>query len=414
MSIRARVGYTMAAGAFTIGFRWWAIPIFLAWKLTTSIGRTIRLLPRHPVILAALTAATTITYINYLLLPAAIFLTLIALWLWQERHPASYHRHITPRLRGWKRAHRRYRWGQPNWRKTLSRCHVAKDGVPLPWLISVRSTPHVDKLRIKVPTGHDETAFQDFRGDLLRWGWRAQSVRVFNPQTKTQTLELWNLIDDPLTETVQPFQHSTEALPKKGLALAKIEDGETWYWKIQGGPAHMLTVGISGSGKGSVIGAILDATEQGRQQRIIECWGIDLQASELGMSEHLFAKLAYNQPDAAVMLEALVGVMNRRTRSMFGITRQHHPSEGDPFCVLVIDEGLILLDKVDRALYRRIDSALSALLRGARKASIAVVMMSQRAELEIIGPRRKDFPIAVALQQNPTQPEDVNMVLGRG
>lgn len=401
--------------ALVLRLKWWALlPLMLAWWLLKLLARGLRLLPYHPIVGASLTAFAAVAWLNPLWLPSSLVLAVAGLWMWRQSHPPSFRRHVAPRLRGWRRSMRRYRWGRPGWRKTMKSCRITGDGVPPPWLVSVHSTPHVDKLRVNVPTGHDETAFQDFRADLLHWGWRVQSVRVFNPEPKRHLLELWNLVDDPLIEPVKPFPKPTSALPKKGLALSLGEDGEPWHWRLGHGAAHMLAVGISGAGKGSVIGAIHDATTLGREQRIIRLLGIDLQASELGMSRHLYSKLVYTQADAADLLEAEVERMDKRTRKLFGISRQHHPTPGDEFDVVVIDEGLILLDKTNRVLYRRIDAALSALLRGSRKASIAVVFISQRAELDIIGPRRKDFHIAVALAQNPQSPDDVDMVLGRG
>jgi S-DNA-T family DNA segregation ATPase FtsK/SpoIIIE len=312
-------------------------------------------------------------------------------------------------LRGWRQSNRKYRW---TWGRTLRRCDAAKSDVPLPLLLTTRSTRYVDKLRVKVPTGLDPTVFQDYRGDLLKWGWRAQSTRVFNPQSKRHTVELWNLIDDPLVEPVPPLPQPAEILPKAGLQMALIEDGEWWRLKIRGAQAaHVFVCGISGSGKGSYIAALLDRQLEAIHDGSVEAWGIDPQASELGMSRHLFKKLVFTRQDAAAMLENLLEIMDRRTRSMFGLARQHHPAPDDPFIELIIDEGLDLLDKTDRPLYRRIDKALRELLRKGRKASIRVSFISQRAELAIVE-IRKDFQIWVAFQL--ARETDVDMVMGRG
>lgn len=324
---------------------------------------------------------------------------------WINYRPAS----VSQSLRGWRRSNRKYRW---TWGRTLRCCNASKPDVPLPLLLTTRSTRYVDKLRVKVPTGLDPSVFQDFRGDLLKWAWRAQSTRVFNPQAERHTVELWNLIEDPLVDVVTPLPQPAEILPKAGLQLAEIEDGEWWRLKIRGAQAaHVFVCGISGSGKGSYIASLLDRQCEGIQDGSVEMWGIDPQASELGMSRHLFKRLVFTLHDAAAMLEDLVEVMNSRTRSMFGLARQHQPAPDEPFIELVVDEGLDLLDKTDRVLYRRIDKALRELLRKGRKASIRISFISQRAELEVVE-IRKDFQICIAFQL--AREADVDMMLGRG
>jgi S-DNA-T family DNA segregation ATPase FtsK/SpoIIIE len=377
-------------------------------RLTAHGGRALVVIAHNPryATVAGLAALAVIgnTLLGLWAPMATLGLAVILLGLWINYRPAG----VQQALRGWYRSNREYRW---TWGRTVRRCNAAKYDVPLPLLLTTRSTPYVDKLRVKVPTGLDPTAFQDYRGDLLRWGWHAQSVRVFNPQPKHKTVELWNLIKDPLVEPVKPFPPSPDPLPKF-INAAMQEDGLPWEAKIRGGAAHVYVCGISGSGKGSVVGAYLTGLQTGIQQKTIEAWGIDPQGSELGMWVHLFAKLVYTQKDAADMLEELVGIMHKRTRKLFGLSRQHHPTPGDPFYFVPIDEALDLLDKSDRKTYLRIDSALRKLLRMGRKASILVMFVAQRAELDIVGPLRKDFQIFIALEQN--LETDVDMVLGRG
>jgi S-DNA-T family DNA segregation ATPase FtsK/SpoIIIE len=336
---------------------------------------------------------------------AAVFgLALDMVGLWMTLRPVSFQQSLL----GWRRSVHRYRF---SWAKTLRRCDATKRDSPYPLLVSTHSTPFVDKLRVKVPTGLSPETFQDYRGDLLKWAWRAESVRVFNPQTKSKTVELWNIIADPLIEPVQPFAKPTEALPKDGWKLALVEDGEPWLLNIRGGAAHLFVCGISGAGKGSVIGSLLDQAQTGIEDKTVRVLGVDPQASELGMWRHLFHQLVFTQAAAADLLEAEVARMDTRTRKMFGISRQHQPKPGDEFDLVIIDEGLDLLDKTDRQLYRRIDRALRALLRKGRKASIMVVFLSQRAELDMVE-IRKDFPNSIALKLK--QEADVDMVLGRG
>lgn len=371
-------------------------------------GRGLQVVLHNPryAFLAALGLLAAVGYgsLGALAPAAALALAAAGFVMWVVFRPTE----VRQALWGWWRSNRRYRW---RWGRTMRRCDAAKMDVPLPLLISTRSTAYVDKLRVHVPTGLDPSAFQDYRADLLKWGWRGISTRVFNPEPKHQTVELWNLIKDPLIDVVPPMPRPVELLPREGYQMARIEDGEPWSLKIKGGPANTFVCGVTGSGKGSFIGSLLDQLHADIEAGTVEMWGIDPQASELGMWRHLFKKLVYSQAEAAVMLEELIAVMDRRTRSMFGIARQHQPRVGDPIYVLVVDEGLDLLDKTDRVLYRRITIALSALLRKDRKASIAVVFLAQRAELEFVE-FRKLFSWFVALKQATEM--DVDLVLGRG
>jgi S-DNA-T family DNA segregation ATPase FtsK/SpoIIIE len=334
---------------------------------------------------------------------------LIAFGWWVYSAPEE----ILQSLRGWYRSNREYRW---TWGRVMRRIYRMWF-IPTPILLHTHSTSYkrktaVDKLLVRMPIGAAPHDLLDDTGLRLSWAWRAEgTTRILDPQPKKRTVELWNLINDPLIDPVPPFTPTKDLLPKH-IDCALQEDGLPWQAKIRGGAAHTLVVGISGSGKGSVFGAFMTGLQTGIQARTVEAWGIDPQASEFGMWRHRFARLVYTAEDAADLLEELVGIMRKRTRKLFGIARQHHPTEGDPFYFMAIDEILDLFDKTERKTYRRIEVALGRLLRMGRKASILIFAMSQRAELDILGPCRKDFVTFIALEQN--LETDVDMVLGRG
>jgi S-DNA-T family DNA segregation ATPase FtsK/SpoIIIE len=381
---------------------WLAFPVMGAIWIGRKIGRALVVATHNP--RYAIAAGLTIVSIWSAWTALGLGLALTAAWIIHSPE------NVRQSARGWRQSNRRYRW---TWGRTLRRCNAAKPDIPLPLLLSTRSTQYVDKLRVKVPTGLDPTVFQDYRGELLQWAWRTQSTRVFNPQTRHHTLEVWNVIEDPLLETIPPLPQPADILPKQGLQTAMIEDGEWWRLKLRGDQAaHVGVFGISGSGKGSYTTTLLDRQHSGILAGMVQAWGIDTQASELGMSRHVFKRLAFTRREAAAMLEELVAIMDRRTRSMFGITRQHNPTPAEPYIELVIDEGLDLLDKTDRALYKRIFKALLELLRKARKASIRVSFISQRVEIEILGALAKEFQIRIAFQL--ARETDVDMILGRG
>ena len=67
-------------------------------------------------------------------------------------------------------------------------------------------------------------------------------------------VELWLLVHDPLAQVVQPFEPGEDAL-HDGLPVARGENGRTWRLQLLG--THVLAVGATGAGKGSVIWSIL-------------------------------------------------------------------------------------------------------------------------------------------------------------
>ena len=333
--------------------------------------------------------------------------------------------HVRESLRGTRRSLREYRWGTTTWGTTMRRNVVPAPWIPKPLLLSTLSTTYkapgqrfgelaVDKLRVRVPNGLAPEL--DLQGDALerlRWAWRGEALRMLDPQPKTRTVELWCRRSDALRHPVAPFKPApADGLPKV-IQWALVEDGSIFELPVLGtGAANVFVCGISGAGKGSVVGSWIAGHLDAVYDGTAEIHGIDPQASEFGIYRHLMKRLVFTREDAADMLEDLVRLMHKRTRRIFGITRKHKPVPGDGLILVPIDEGLDLLDKSNRKLYNRIMRALSSLLRMGRKASIRILFISQRAELDVVGALRKDFQIFVALEQN--LDTDVDMILGRG
>lgn len=71
---------------------------------------------------------------------------------------------------------------------------------------------------------------------------------------------LWFLVEDPLTEQVRPYPPAEPPDPAL-LPVARREDGPTYRLGLLG--SHLLVVGATGSGKGSVLWSIVAALSPG-------------------------------------------------------------------------------------------------------------------------------------------------------
>lgn len=113
----------------------------------------------------------------------------------------------------------------------------------------------------------------------------------------------------------------------------------------------------------------------------------------------------------AALLEDAVQVMRERQDRLRGVTRLHTPSTAEPLLVLLVDELAALTGWVnDRAVKKRIESALGLLLSQGRAVGVVVVGAIQDPRKDVL-PQRDLFPIRIGLRLN--EAEHVALVLGR-
>jgi S-DNA-T family DNA segregation ATPase FtsK/SpoIIIE len=347
---------------------------------------------------------------------ASVVAVLLGWWLaW----PRSFKRQVVWRSRGWWRSVRVYRFcWQPAMVTTGLAVHV--DGEEyLPRLLTVRSTGSVDRVFVRMLPGQvldDWTAV----APRLAQTFDAQDCRVRTTRHRQQ-LELWFLVEDPLTEPIpaSTATQGSDGLDLAGLPVGRREDGLTYRLRLLG--THLLVVGATGSGKGSVVWSVLYALGPAIRDGIVSVWCLDPKGGmELAPGRRLFARFVYGDPDVgsdyegefARVLEDAVGVMRRRQSALRGVTRLHTPTVAEPLVLVVVDELASLTAYVtDRDAKRRISAALSLLLSQGRAVGVTVVGAVQDPRKEVLTVRDL-FPTRVALRLS--EADHVALVLGQG
>jgi S-DNA-T family DNA segregation ATPase FtsK/SpoIIIE len=290
----------------------------------------------------------------------------------------------------------------------------------LPKRLGVSSTGTGDRVRVRMLPGQ---VFDDWTavGPRLAQTFDALECRVRTTKHRQQ-LELWFLIRDPLTEPVTPLEPELgrSGAPDLGaLPVALGEDGTTYRLRLLG--THVLVVGATGAGKGSVVWSTLLALGPGIRDGLVSVWCLDPKGGmELAPGHGLFARFVYGDPDDgtayelefAKVLEDAVEVMRRRQSALRGRTRLHTPTVDEPMIVVVVDEMASLTAYVvDRDAKKRIAAALSLLLSQGRAVGVTVIGAVQDPRKEVLTVRDL-FPTRIALRLS--KPEHVALVLGQG
>jgi S-DNA-T family DNA segregation ATPase FtsK/SpoIIIE len=229
---------------------------------------------------------------------------------------------------------------------------------------------------------------------------------------------------------VQPFTTPTscEGLDLAALPVALGEDGLVHRIRLLG--THLLVVGATNSGKGSVIWSLVASLAPGIRDGLVQIWAIDPKGGmELASGARLFFRFVYGDPDTAStnestnhgggyemdfahVLEDAVQVMRRRQTVLRGVTRLHTPTVAEPLVVVIIDELASLTSYViDRDAKKRITAALSLLLSQGRAVGVTVVGALQDPRKDVVS-MRDLFPTRILLRV--TEPEHVSLTLGQG
>lgn len=256
----------------------------------------------------------------------------------------------------------------------------------------------------------------------------SHSVSMLSPSTVEVALVMRDLIGS--TRTATGPVHSVAAVPDAMarraparrrsrssvcdpvgvLALGRTVTGGRWLADLRA--RHTLVVGCSGSGKGSILWGVCGGLAPHIATDTVRLYGVDLKGGvEVAVGEGLFTRTAYGAETALGVLTDLLAVIGARTTAMRGLSREHHPSPGDPLHVLVVDELAALVAYGDRDTVKEASRMLSIILTQGRAVGVVVVAFVQDPRKETVGMRGL-FTQVVALRLR--SGDEVRMVLGDG
>jgi S-DNA-T family DNA segregation ATPase FtsK/SpoIIIE len=165
---------------------------------------------------------------------------------------------------------------------------------------------------------------------------------------------------------------------------------------------HLLIAGASGSGKGSVLWAILSALAAGIRDGLVRVYAFDpKQGMELAAGERLFHKFYDGDITSMTLgLEEIAAEMTRRQKAKKGKGRDHIATIEDPALIVLIDEfGALTSYVTDKKLKDRLIAAMSMILSQGRAVGVHVVAALQDPRKEIL-PFRNLFHARIGLRLN--------------
>jgi DNA segregation ATPase FtsK/SpoIIIE, S-DNA-T family len=348
----------------------------------------------------------------------AVIITSVSLIGWRLHSPETYEEYFAgpARLLRWRF------WAHISWRRLCKRCglsaseHITRrdrDGRQVastrwfhPKLLGTEVTPTSLHLTVRARMGqtvddleHAVPAIRDAAG--------AHSARSVLVSPGTVRIEL--VMREQLS-TVGNAAPPTTATAAR-VRLGRCENGSAWT--LQVAERQTLTVGCSGSGKGSVFWGIASGFGPAIAEGLVHLIGIDLKYGiEVSVGARLFTKVATTEADAVKTLTAVERLMDRRGAQMAEKTRQHTATQATPLIVLMIDElaGLTAYMS-DPALRKEATASLSRILSKGRGLGIVVAAFLQDPRKEVI-PMRGLFTQTIALRLRSR--DEVTMVLGDG
>lgn len=105
----------------------------------------------------------------------------------------------------------------------------------------------------------------------------------------------------------------------ENICLATDTSGYPVY--INWSERHLLTIGESDAGKGSILANLLVQAEPFVQSGLVHLYGVDLKALELSMSHEVFRSVATDAKSALELVSAFRDAMTQRAQDMAGKAR---------------------------------------------------------------------------------------------
>lgn len=385
-----------------------AAVVLVCW-VGCQVGRVVY---RYPLLLALLVAAWwSYSGVGPWWFCAALALLLGGLTLWWWRWRESFERFVVPRARTEFRRLVVYAFA---WRSVMRLSELTKDKRGReyrPKLRRVRAEGWRDLVRVKMVKGQAPEQWE-LHASGLAHSFNAESCRV--RVVKPGRLELDFIHSDPLARAipVPDLVDDPAALDLRRVVIGRTETGKPLRLQLLG--THVLTVGVSGAGKGSLLWSVAWALAPAVRAGRVKLFGIDPKGGmELGQAPEVFEQVVFDNGSRAVtLLEWLAQEVKRRAESYRGRRRMWTPESGDPFILLVVDELADLIAyQTDRTLRDRATRAVQAITSQGRAPGVCVLGLLQDPRKEIIAFRHL-FSTRIAMRLD--EPAQVDMVLGDG
>lgn len=379
--------------------------------LASWIYRLVRLVVLLPFRFPVMVASTTVVAASWWCfgwvgLAALVGVLATVSLVWWRTWPTSYRYCVSWRLLAWWRHLVMYR---RHWQPVLVISGLAESYQErryLPRIRSVRCNDRADYVRVSLVAGTSPADFEH-RVVELAHGFAAPSCRVTVNGPRDITLEFPR--HDTLAESLDALPFS-ECPDLAALPVGKREDGTSWKLRLHG--THVLVVGVTGAGKGSVLWSAIRAMLPAIADGSAQVWGIDPKRMELAYGRELFARYADTGESAVELLEHAVAQMQERAERYAGKQRSHTPTTADPFVVVVLDEVAFLTAyHPDRDVRKRSENAIATLTSQGRSVGFCVLAALQDPRKEVMNLRNL-FPDKIALRLD--EASQVDMVLGEG
>jgi S-DNA-T family DNA segregation ATPase FtsK/SpoIIIE len=394
----------------------WRAPIYhtpgwlvAAAQITRTVWAILRFLARHPVAdLAALTLFEAWRLTRWPGPAALILITAAVLVTWRLRWPASFTRWVhRPALSKWRHWHYARHWNAVMSIARLAAVHHGRILVPV--LGKVVSTGCTDRVRVRLVSGQCPADYAA-RTENLAHGFGAYLCRVRTARPGWITLEL--VRRDALAAIITAFP-TPAAADLKALPVGRREDGTLWLVRLHG--THLLVAGSTGAGKGSILWGLVRALLGHMQAGLVKILAADPKLMELAYGRAIFDTYGNYESDPyaiVAMLEQAVTDMQARAAVLAGKQRDHAPTTGYPFVVVLVDEVAFLTAyHPDKSLRERVKATLATLTTQGRAVGYCVVAALQDPRKEVMSIRNL-FPDRIAMRLD--EPEQVDMVLGDG
>ncbi|WP_308208972.1 FtsK/SpoIIIE domain-containing protein [Actinokineospora globicatena] len=385
------------------------LPFGLAWFAVWLTAKLVRFAWYYPVTATAfLLGQTARVWLGPWVLGGLVVVLVLAQSVWWWRDHETHARWLR-----WARTeYRRAVVYASQWRTVVRLSNLtgtAGRREHLPRLKRVRSEGWRDRVRVRMVRGQAPEQWEARASGLAHsFGSRSCRVRVVRPGV----LELDLVHSDPLAASVPlPALGATETDLRR-VIIGRTEMGKPWRLRLLG--SHILTVGVTGAGKGSLLWSMLWQLAPMVKAGAVRLVGVDPKGGmELGQVPELFDRVAYDNGEAAVtLLESVAVEVRERAASYRGLRRLWARETGEPFTLLVIDELADLIAyQTDKRLKERAQAALQTITSQGRAPGFGVLAFVQDPRKEVV-PFRNLFPTRVAMRLD--EHTQVDMVLGDG